>query len=214
MTLPHYNATGRKQTAYKVSADVFDLPRTNHNLLKLAYEHYLSQRRTNSAQVKNRSSVRGGGRKPWPQKGRGRARVSSIRSPLWRGGGVIFGPTGDENYSKKLNKKAKVLALRQALTLKNERIVTLKSLPEDGKTAILAKLLFETLKLDRKILLVGLGLPEPARLAARNLQDVDLIQVDYLNVFRVLNADWLVFTSAALESLQDRISSLNVKIMK
>ena len=214
MNLPHYNSSGQKQTAYDVSADIFNLPKTNHNLLKAAYEHYLSQKRVNLAKVKTRSLVRGGGKKPHPQKGTGRARAGSIRSPLWRGGGVIFGPTGQENYAKKLNKKAKSLALKQALTLKNKNILSLKSLPEDGKTATLNKLLFQTLKLDRKILIVGFKTPESSRLAIRNLRDVSFIDVSYLNVFRILNADWLVFTADALENLQEKVSSLNVKSIK
>ena len=213
MTLPHYTSSGQKQTAYSVPADVFSRPQTNHNLIKAAYEHYLSKKRVNLAKVKTRAAVRGGGRKPWKQKGLGRARVGTIRSPLWRGGGVVFGPSGQENYAKKLNKKAKVLALKQALTLKKEQAISLKSLPTDGKTATMHSLIFKSLKLNRKVLIVDSKADQPVRLSVRNLKDVALIDVAYLNVFRVMNADWLIFTAAALESLQERFSSSDSEII-
>ena len=202
MTVPSYTAAGTKQTACAVPADIFGLKETNHRLVKAAYENYLDKKRANLAKVKTRGFVRGGGRKPWQQKGTGKARVGSIRSPLWRGGGVIFGPTGGENYVKKLNKKAKALALRQALTLKKDKVAVLQTLPEDGKTATLNRLLFDKLKLDRRVLLVDGGAAEPAKRAVRNLAEVELIDVSYLNVFRVMNADWLVFTAKALDNLK------------
>ena len=187
--------------AYSVETEIFDRPKTNDNLLKAAYEHYLASKRVNLAKVKNRSEVRGGGRKPWRQKGTGRARVGTIRSPIWRGGGITFGPTGNENYAKKLNKKAKLLALKQALTLKKTSTVCFKDLPTDGKTATMAKLL-TSLKLDKKILLVVSKPVDEARRAAHNLKDVQMIEAEYLSVFKVLNADWLAFTADGLERLQ------------
>ncbi|MYB39843.1 50S ribosomal protein L4 [Candidatus Saccharibacteria bacterium] len=202
MTVPSYTAAGTKQAGCAVPADVFGLKETNHRLVKAAYENYLDKKRANLAKVKTRGLVRGGGRKPWQQKGTGRARVGSIRSPLWRGGGVIFGPTGRESYVKKLNKKAKALALRQALTLKKDRVAVLQALPEDGKTATLDRLLYGKLKLNRRVLLVDARTEGPAKRAARNLAEVELIDVNYLNVFRVMNADWLVFTAKALDSLK------------
>ena len=211
MTLPHYDASGQKEKAYSVAVEIFGREKTNNNLIKAAYEHYLSARRINLAKTKTRGLVHGGGRKPWRQKGTGRARVGSIRSPIWRGGGITFGPSGSENYTKKLNKKAKTLALKQALTIKKDRIICLKDLPDDAKTATIAKLFFETLKLNRKVLLIDHHPQEAVRRATRNLQDLRLIEVDYLNVFRIINADWLVFTAAALDHLQERLSAFNVK---
>ena len=205
MTIPQYDSTGQKMKACSVEAEIFNRPKTNDNLLKAAYEHYLASKRVNLAKVKNRSQVRGGGRKPWRQKGTGRARVGTIRSPLWRGGGITFGPTGKENYAKKLNKKAKLLALKQALTLKKASIVCFKDLPADGKTATMAKLL-ASLKLDRKVLLVVCQPADGARRAARNLEDVQMIEAQYLSVFKVLNADWLAFTADGLERLQAHLS--------
>ena len=206
MTVPCYSAAGVKQVACDVPADVFGLEKTNPRLIKAAYEHYLSNRRVNLAKTKTRGEVRGGRRKPWQQKKLGRARVGSSRNPIWRGGGIAFGPLGIENYSKKLNKKAKSLALRHALSVKRERTLSLKYFTEDGKTATLHKLLYGTLKLERRVLLVGAGIgaDSPQRRAARNLPEVELTDLRYLNVFKALNADWLVFTADALEKLKEK----------
>ena len=89
----------------------------NHELLKLAYDSYLANARLASATTKQRGEVSGGGKKPWKQKGTGRARFGSSRNPIWRGGGVVFGPRGNENYTKRLSTTSKRVALRQALTL-------------------------------------------------------------------------------------------------
>lgn len=212
MTLPYYNSSGKKQDDYEVSDEIFGLSSINQNLIKTAYEYYLAKKRANLAKVKNRGQVRGGGRKPWQQKKLGRARVGSIRSPLWKGGGVIFGPSGRENYSKKMNKKAKQLALKHALSLNKKQIMIIKSLPGTSKTATMAKLLFKTLKLDRKVLLVDDQLNQETALAVRNLQDVALMPAAYLNVFRVLNADWLILTTAAVENLENRLKTLSLSV--
>src|ERR1700686_3786197 len=112
MPVTTYTKTGNKATvAAKLDKSVFDVDVKNHDLLKQAYLAYLSNARVNLAVTKKRGDVRGGGRKPWRQKGTGRARFGSIRNPIWRGGGIIFGPTGQENYKRKLNTKAK----RQAI---------------------------------------------------------------------------------------------------
>src|SRR6201986_785729 len=103
-----YTKAGTKATtAAKLSKTVFDVVPENHQLLKDAYIAYLANGRANYATTKTRGLVSGGGRKPWKQKGTGRARFGSSRVPIWRGGGIVFGPTGNENYSKDLNVKAK-----------------------------------------------------------------------------------------------------------
>ena len=95
--------------------------------------------------------------------------------------------------------------------MKNQQIICLKDLPDDGKTATMSKLFFETLKLNRKVLLIDHNSQVAAQRATHNLQDLQLLEVNYLNVFRIMNADWLVFTAAGLEHLQERLSTLNVK---
>src|SRR5664279_3794326 len=122
MAVPTYTASGTKATtAAKLNADVFGVKPENHQLVKQAYDTYLANGRLNLAVTKTRGLISGGGRKPWKQKGTGRARFGSSRNPIWRGGGIVFGPTGEENYSKKLPVSSKRLALRQALSLAAER---------------------------------------------------------------------------------------------
>src|SRR6267378_3250149 len=105
-TIPTYTKSGNKATtAAKLDKDVFGVVPTNHELLKQAYVAYLANIRENLAVTKTRGLVSGGGKKPWKQKGTGRARFGSTRNPIWRGGGIVFGPTGNENYSKSLNIK-------------------------------------------------------------------------------------------------------------
>ena len=105
MAAVKYTKTGTKlPTAIKLQPDVFGVLPENHELLKSAYLSYLADNRLNLAMTKTRGLVRGGGRKPWRQKGTGRARFGSSRNPIWRGGGVVFGPTGNENYKRKLSK--------------------------------------------------------------------------------------------------------------
>src|SRR5579862_9595084 len=118
MPVATYTKSGAKATtAAKLDKAVFEVEVKNHQLLKDAYLAYLASGRMNLAVTKKRGEVRGGGAKPWRQKGTGRARFGSSRNPIWRGGGVAFGPTGNENYSHKLNQKTKHAALRQALSL-------------------------------------------------------------------------------------------------
>src|SRR3990167_4271574 len=118
MAVLTYTKAGSKAAApAKLDKAVFGLRVQNHQLLKDAYLAYLAGGRSNFAKTKKRGEVRGGGIKPWRQKGTGRARFGSSRNPIWTGGGVAFGPTGDENYSRKMSTASKRTALRQALSL-------------------------------------------------------------------------------------------------
>src|SRR5882757_6002067 len=117
-TIATYTKSGTKATtAAKLDKAVFGVEVKNHELLKQAYVTYLANGRENLAVTKTRGLVSGGGKKPWKQKGTGRARFGSTRNPIWRGGGIAFGPTGNENYSIKVNVGAKRQAIRQALSL-------------------------------------------------------------------------------------------------
>src|SRR5687767_7143232 len=119
MSVPTFTKSGNKATTTaKLSKEVFGVEVKSHDLLKQAYVTHQANLRTNLAKTLKRSEVSGGGKKPWKQKGTGRARFGSSRVPIWRGGGVVWGPTGNENFSKDINKKAKRAALRQALSLK------------------------------------------------------------------------------------------------
>src|ERR1700722_17943597 len=118
MAVPTFtNAGTAATTAAKLDNAVFGVELTNHELLKHAYTAYLANGRENLAVTKKRGEVRGGGKKPWKQKGTGRARFGSTRNPIWRGGGIAFGPTGHENYTKQVPTVVKRQAIRQALSL-------------------------------------------------------------------------------------------------
>ena len=182
---------------------VFDVDVPNHELLKLAYDAYLANNRKASATTKTRGLVRGGGKKPWRQKGTGRARFGSIRNPIWKGGGIVFGPLGNENYTKKISKTSKHVAVRQALTLASrDKKVSVKDFTFTGKTADVEKFLRDS-KLDRTVLLVvDAKTPELER-STRNHPRVKLVRATYLNVYDVLNADAIVFTKSALKATDE-----------
>ncbi len=198
-----YTKAGTKAaTAAKLDKAVFGVEAKNHELLRAAYTAYLANGRTNLAVTKTRGLVRGGGKKPWKQKGLGRARFGSSRVPIWRGGGITFGPTGQENYGKQLNVKAKRQAIRQALSLASAagKITVIEDIiSKDGKTAELAKLL-QKIDANRNVLaVVEQKTPELMR-AAKNLPTVQVVRAHYVNVYDVLNADCIVFSQAALKA--------------
>jgi large subunit ribosomal protein L4 len=201
-TVPTYTKSGTKAaTAAKLDATVFAVMPENHELLKLAYTAYLANGRDNLAITKTRGLVRGGGKKPWKQKGTGRARFGSTRNPIWRGGGVAFGPTGEENYTKTLPVNAKRQAIRQALSLAatEGRIKVVEDfVNKDGKIAETVKFLN---KIDAKgsVLLVLEHKNDMTDRATNNLQNVTVVRGSYLNVYDVLNSDVIVITSKALE---------------
>ena len=183
--------------------DIFGLNVENHELVKLAYDAYLANSRSSHAKTLKRGEVRGGGKKPWKQKGTGRARFGSTRNPIWRHGGVAFGRTGEENFTKKLSRSAKQQAVRQALSMKNaEKAVVL--LPADakvtGKTKDAAKIL-KDMKLDGKYVLAVVAEKTPEILrSTNNLANVKLVRATYLNVFDIMNADAIVFSEAGLKA--------------
>jgi 50S ribosomal protein L4 len=192
--------TTKKQTLPK---DVFAVDVPNHELLKLAYDSYLANARLASATTKQRGEVRGGGKKPWKQKGTGRARFGSTRNPIWRGGGIVFGPRGNENYIKKLSKTSKRVAIKQALTLANkDNRIIVKDISTTGKTAEIVKFLQDN-KIDRKVLIVvDEKTPELIR-ATNNLRQVRLVSALYLNVFDILNADTIVLNNKSVPVITD-----------
>ncbi len=187
-----------------LNKDIFGLDVQNHELLKTAYDAYLANSRSSHAKTLKRGEVRGGGKKPWKQKGTGRARFGSTRNPIWRHGGVAFGRTGEENFTKKISKSAKKLAVKQALSLKNaEKAVIVESVTTTGKTREIAKKL-KDLKLDDKnvLMVVSEKAPEVLR-ATNNIANLKLVRATYLNVFDLLNADVIVFSETALKDTEN-----------
>ncbi len=188
-----------RTTKPTLSKDVAGVEVTNHELLKLAYDSYLATARLSSATTKQRGEVRGGGKKPWKQKGTGRARFGSSRNPIWRGGGVVFGPRGNENYSLKISTTSKRVALRQALTLATTAgKIHVLDVKTTGKTKEIADFLTKN-KLERRVLIaVDVKTPELIR-ATNNVPNVLLVSAKYLSVFHILNADAIVLTPKAVE---------------
>ncbi len=205
MAVASFTKSGSKSTsAPKLAKEIFEVEVTNHQLLKQAYEAYLANGRTNLAKTKDRSEVSGGGRKPWRQKGTGRARHGSIRSPIWRTGGVTFGPRGIENYSKKISTKSKRQATRQALSLaaKDNELKVIEALEfKDGRTKEAVALL-NKLSCDRNTVMVVADKTDEQIRALRNLPNVSLVTATYLNVYTILNADHIVVTKDALKAIE------------
>jgi len=205
MAVSTYTSSGAKATtAAKLEASVFGVMPENHELLKLAYVAYLANGRENLAVTKTRGLVSGGGKKPWKQKGTGRARFGSTRNPIWRGGGIAFGPTGEENYRLKMHVGAKRLAIRQALSLAADenRIKVVEDFAFDSKVKTTVAFLQ---KIDAKgsVLAVTDVKDDKSDRATSNLQNVKVVHAQYLNVYDILNSDVIVISKPALKLVQE-----------
>lgn len=167
-----------------------------------------SNSRQGTHSVKSRAEVSGGGRKPWRQKGTGRARVGSTRSPIWRHGGVAFGPQTEKNYTLRMNRKEKRLALKSALAYKalDSELIILDELNLSSNKTKDMKEILSNLKIDRNILIVVDKLEENLVLAARNLDNVLLLQADEINTLDIISANVLVLTEAAIKSVEEALN--------
>ncbi|MFZ4640403.1 MAG: 50S ribosomal protein L4 [Nodosilinea sp.] len=179
---------------------------TADHIVHRALVRQMANARQGTVSTKTRAEVRGGGRKPWRQKGTGRARAGSNRSPLWRGGGVIFGPK-PRDYSLKMNRKERRLALRTALQSRVDDLIVVESFADKfdrPKTKDLIEALGRWgVDSQSKVLLVIAEKQEVIYLSARNVENVKLITANGLNVYDLLAADQLVITSTALETIQE-----------
>jgi large subunit ribosomal protein L4 len=172
-----------------------------HNLY-LYCKAYAASMRANTAQTKNRSAVRGGGKKPWAQKGGGRARAGSLRSPIFVGGGVTFGPSTNKNYDQKVNKKQKKLALYHAIAEKaaNEKVYVVESIAiESGKTKDAAA--FVNAMGERDVLVVMETIDDKTFLAFRNLQNSYLVEANELNAYLAAAYSSIVIEKAVWDKL-------------
>jgi large subunit ribosomal protein L4 len=210
MAVDTFTKSGTKASApAKLDKLIFSLKVQDHSLLKEAYLAYLANNRTNLAQTKKRGQVRGGGAKPWRQKGTGRARVGSSRNPLWTGGGVAFGPTGDENYRKRMTTSSNKIDVRLSLSLAADGggFKILVSLGvADGKTKSVHGLLGK-LKAGAITLLVIEQRDALIDRSTRNLPSCSVISARYLTVFDILNADTIIITKKSLEIINDWLSA-------
>ncbi len=181
-------------------------PETANHIVHRAVVRQMTNARQGSASTKTRSEVRGGGRKPWRQKGTGRARAGSIRSPLWRGGGVIFGPK-PRDYNVKMNRKERRLALRTALMNRGEDLLVVEPFSEQlpqPKTKELAQAMTRWgIESGSKVLMILQDWSDNVYLSARNLPNVKLIPANSLNIYDIVAADTILTTPRAIETIQE-----------
>ncbi len=196
-----FDAKGAKVREFSFG-DAF-LPEAPHvHLMHLHVIRQLRHKRAGTASTLTRSEVRGGGKKPWKQKGTGRARAGSIRSPLWRHGGVIFGPK-PRKYTLNLSVKARRLALRSAVLAKTADIIAVDNFGLEKPSTKALTGFFATLKLEGRVLVVVKEREENLYLSARNLKNVKLVQAGNLSVKDLLTADRVVATEEALRHIEE-----------
>ena len=185
--------------------EVFGIEPNKSVVFDVIVAQQASQRQGTHA-VKNRSAVRGGGKKPWRQKGTGRARHGSIRSPQWRGGGVVFGPT-PRSYGYKVPRKSRRLAIKSVLSQKvlDEELLVVDSLALDTPKTKEFRAILDNLEVDKKVLLVLEDKEESNKniyLSARNIPNVKIVSSDNLSVLDVVAHDYLLITQNALEDIE------------
>lgn len=204
MKIDLYQQSGAKKGTVDVKDEMFKAP-VNEELMRLALIRQLANARQATAQTKKRGEVRGGGRKPWKQKGTGRARFGSSRNPIWRGGGVVFGPSNERNFTKQMPKKARRAALFSGLSQKAAENAVFALDKFEGKApktkdfaAMMAKLPVE------RSLLVVMGEKDAIlEKSANNLPNVKTILVDYLNLHDLLKYEKVMFMESALTRAQE-----------
>lgn len=203
-----YNQKGKESDELDLNDNIFGID-INEHVVHEVFTSLMANQRTNTAHAKDRSEKRGGGKKPWRQKGTGRARHGSIRSPLWRNGGVTFGPSKDQNFKKKINKNKKNLAVKMCLTDKSNEdlLIVLDNIESSGKTKEMAELREELLEHPEKstILLVD-EMEEKLKLATRNLPNFELKQAVDSNVMDFLNNEYVITTVDAIKTLEERFN--------
>lgn len=198
-----YNVSGAQVGEFELAESVFGIE-PNAYVLHDAVVMQLASQRQGTSKVKTRSEVRGGGRKPWKQKGTGRARQGSIRSPQWKGGGIVFGPT-PRSYAFKLPRKVRRLAIKSALSSKviAEEIVVLDQLSINQPRTKDFIAILKNLKADRKALVVTSTFDENVALSTRNIPGVKFLAADGINVLDVLGYDKLIITQEAVKKVEE-----------
>lgn len=197
------NMEGKSIQEVELKKDIFDVE-VNEHAVYLVVKNILANRRQGTQSAKTRAEVRGGGRKPWRQKGTGRARQGSIRSPQWKGGGVVFAPK-PRDYSYTTPKRVKRLALRSVLTSKvqeNELILVDALKLEEAKTKAMAQALKALNAAKKSLILVGEGNESVAR-AAKNIAGVKVLNIQSINVYDLLKYDSLILDQEALNKIQE-----------
>ncbi len=206
MTIQVYNIKGKKEK--EVTAPAVWGTKINPNLIYTVYNGMVSSRRKNIAHAKGRGEVAGGGKKPWKQKGTGRARHGSIRSPIWKGGGVTFGPTNERNYVKKINQKAKLKALKMVLSskLKDQELLILENIPQEvNKTKDIGKILDSMFEKKPSSAILATGGEKNLFRIGRNLPYLTVLPADQLDVVSLLDKKYLIITESGWEILNKKL---------
>lgn len=198
-----YNILGEQVEDIDLKDDIFDVE-VNETAMYEMVKNHLANRRQGTQSVKTRTEVRGGGRKPWRQKGTGRARQGSIRAPHWKGGGVTFAPK-PRDYSYRVPKKVRKLAIKSALTSKvlNDEIIVLDELNiEEPKTKEMVKIL-DSIKANKKALIVMDESNENIMKSIRNIPNIEVTIANTLNVYDILKYDSFIITKAAVRKVEE-----------
>lgn len=200
------NMTGEEVSTIKLQASVFNVEPHEQAMFDAVQVEQANSRQA-TAKTKVRHEVSGGGKKPWRQKGTGRARAGSTRSPIWVGGGTVFGPTGNQNFKLSQNKKEHQLALKSALSLKTKEGLTVVDniVSENKKTKEFVAFL-GNVKVDGKVIVAVKEIDENLFASARNVSWVKLVTWDNLSVLDLLNADHLVISEAAIKTLEEALA--------
>lgn len=204
MLVKCHDQLGKVVSQTRLPSEVFGV-KVNPDLVHQVVVSQMANRRRVIAHTKSRAEVRGGGRKPWRQKGTGRARAGSIRSPIWRGGGVTFGPTKKRVFKKKINKKMKRKALLMVLSgkVKNNLLILLDKIKiDEPKTKLMAKIL-EKLQVQGSCLIALPRMDKNLILAARNFPGLETIQAKDLNALDVLNFKYLLLPKDSVKTIEE-----------
>ena len=200
LTIDVINTTGNKVSTVDLNSKIFGVKVNDHAIYEAVKLHNANKRQA-TAKTKKRSEVSGGGKKPWRQKGTGRARAGSTRSPIWVGGGTVFGPKGVQNFKLDQNRKAYDLALRSALTLKaNKGLIVLDDINAKKSKEIVK--VMKSLKVLKGLIVVDKASKDLVR-AVRNIYTMKLVDVAHLNVYDIMNANHLLITTKALKALEE-----------
>lgn len=204
MLVKTYDQSGKETGQTRLPSEIFDV-KLNSDLVHQVAVSQMSNKRTVIASTKDRAQVRGGGKKPWRQKGTGRARHGSRRSPLWKGGGVTFGPTKERNFEKKINKKMKRKALLMVLSakVKNNLLIVMEKLAlEKPKTKLMAEVI-KNLPFKGSFLIVLPGLEKELVRATRNIPGSSTIEARNLNVLDLLSSKYLIMPKEAIKTIKE-----------
>ena len=204
ITLPVVSLAGEKVEDIKVSASVFGIADANEQPVHDAVVTQLANARQATAKTKKRHEVSGGGKKPWRQKGTGRARAGSTRSPIWVGGGKVFGPDGNQNYTVSQNKKAHALAMKTVLSHKvaEKKLIVVDSLNMDAISTKNALAALNAIKATGKVSVVYDDTDVNFVYSAGNLENVTLLGLGNVSVYDVLYADVVVMAKESVKALE------------